>query len=332
MRYEEIIKSIKNKIFSPIYFLHGEEGFFIDEICNLIDQNVLTEGEKDFNQSVVYGKDTDIGTIITMAKRFPMMSSHQVILVKEAQHLKQLNLLESYIDSPQKSTILVFCYKYKKIDGRLAVAKKIKKNHILFDSKKIYDNQTPDWIENHIRSIGVSITPPASRMLSEHLGNDLSRISNEVQKLLITTKKGETITEDDIQDKIGISKDYNVFELQNALGSKDITKANKIIFYFAANPKDHPLVMIIPILYNYFSNIAVIHTLQDKSPRSIASALGINPYFVNAISSAARYYSYAKLVRIIGYLREYDAKAKGVDNPYTSGGDLLKELIYKILH
>ena len=332
MTYTEIIKSIKNRVFAPIYFLHGEEPFFIDEICNAIDNTVLSEGEKDFNQTVVYGRDVDVNTIITMAKRFPMMSSHQVILVKEAQQLLQIELLESYIDNPQKSTVLVFCYKYKKLDGRKSYSKKLKKNHVVFESKKLYDNQVPTWIENHVKAQGFNILPPASNLLSDYLGNDLSRITNEVQKLLIDITKGETITEDDIQEKIGISKDFNVFELQKALGRKDILKANQIIFYFASDPKNHPLVMIISIMYNYFTNLGIIHTLQDKSSRSIASALGVNPFFVNELSSAARNYSYAKIIRIIGYLREYDAKSKGVNNPFTNNEDLLKELIYKILH
>ncbi|MCK5845986.1 MAG: DNA polymerase III subunit delta [Bacteroidales bacterium] len=332
MKYEEIIQSIKKKIFVPIYFLYGDEGFFIDEICSAIDKNVLSEGEKDFNQTIVYGKDTTIESIITMAKRFPMMSSHQVILVREAQHLDKIELLESYINNPQKSTILVICYKYKKLDGRKAFAKKLKKNHLVFESKKLYDNQVPIWIENHVKAQGFSIIPSASRLLSEYLGSDLSRITNEVQKLLINAKVGQTITEDEIQEKIGISKDYNVFELQKALGKKDVLKANRIITYFASDPKNHPLVMVIAILYNYFINLGIINSLQDKSSSSIVSALGINPFFVNELSQSAHNYSYAKIVRIIGYLREYDAKGKGVDNPYTSNDDLFKELIYKILH
>ena len=332
MNYEEILKSIKNRVFGSIYFLHGEEPFFIDQICNAIDKTVLSEGEKDFNQSVVYGKDVDMQTIITMAKRFPMMSSHQVILVKEAQQIKQLELLESYIENPQKSTILVFCHKYKKLDGRKAYSKKLKKNHIVFESKKLYDNQVPGWIESHIRSKGFNIGPSSSMLLSEYLGNDLSRITNEVEKLLIGNQQGHSITDDEIQEKIGISKDFNVFELQKALGRKDVMKANQIINYFASDPKNHPIVMVIPIMYNYFTNLGIITTLQDKSSRSIASALGINPFFVNELSSAARNYSYAKLVRIVGYLREYDAKAKGVGSPSTNNEDLLKELIFKILH
>jgi DNA polymerase-3 subunit delta len=332
MKYEDILKKINERVFYPIYYLHGEEAFFIDKICDSIDNTVLSEGEKDFNQTVVYGRETDVATIISMAKRFPMMSSHQVILVKEAQHLKNIDELLPYVENPQKSTILVFCHKYGKIDGRKKVAQKIKKSHVLYESKKLYDNQIPNWISDHIRSKGFSINPTASMLLSEYLGNDLSRISNELEKLLIDADSQKAIDEQDVQDKIGISKDYNIFELQKALGSKNIYKANQIISYFASDPKNHPLVMVIPLIFNYFTNLGIILTLKDKSSRSVASALSINPYFVNELVSASRNYPYGKILKIIGYCREYDAKSKGVNNVSSSNEDLLKELIFKILH
>jgi DNA polymerase-3 subunit delta len=332
MKYEDILKKIKERVFYPIYYLHGEESFFIDKICDAIDNTVLSEGEKDFNQTVVYGRETDVATIISMAKRFPMMSSHQVILVKEAQHLKKIDDLLSYVDNPQKSTIIVFCHKYGKIDGRKKVAQKIKKSHLLFESKKLYDNQIPGWISDHIRSKGFSINPTASMLLSEYIGNDLSRISNELEKLLIDANSQKAIDEQDVQDKIGISKDFNVFELQKALGSKNIYKANQIISYFASDPKNHPLVMVIPLIFNYFTNLGIIITLKDKSSRSVASALSINPYFVNELVSASRNYPYGKILKIIGYCREYDAKSKGINNNSASNEDLMKELIFKILH
>lgn len=332
MTYEEIIKKIKDRVLFPIYYLHGEEAFFIDKICDAIDESVLNDAEKDFNQSVVYGRETDVPTIINMAKRFPMMASHQVILVKEAQHLKKIDDLLPYAENPQNSTILVFCHKYGKLDGRKKVSKKIKKSYVLFESKKLYDNQIPNWISEHIRGRGFSINPPASMLLSEYLGNDLSRVSNELEKLLIDADPKKPIDEQDVQDRIGISKDFNVFELQKALGAKDIYKANQIIGYFASDPKNHPLVMVIPLIFNYFSNLGTIQTLKDKSSRSVASALSINPYFVNELVSAARNYSYAKIIKIIGYCREYDAKSKGIDNNSANNEDLMKELIFKILH
>ena len=332
MNYNEILEKISKRVFSHIYYLHGDEAFFIDQICDAIDNTVLNEMEKDFNQTVVYGRETDIQTIISMAKRFPMMASHQVILVKEAQHLKNIDKLLSYVENPQQSTILVFCHKYGKIDGRKKVAQKIKKSQTLFESKKLFDNQIPTWISNHLKTKGFGITPPACMMLSEYLGNDLSRITNELEKLLIDAKSAENINEQDVQDRIGISKDFNVFELQRALGRKDVIKSNQIINYFASDPRNHPLVMVIPILYNYFINMGIVYNLKDKSSRSVASALSINPYFVNEYLSAVRNYSYTKIVKIIGYLREYDAKSKGVNNQSTSNEDLMKELVFKILH
>ena len=332
MTYDEILKNIKNRVFSPIYYLHGEEAFFIDKICEAIDKTVLNEMEKDFNQTVVYGRETDIKTIISMAKRFPMMASHQVVLVKEAQQLKNIDELLSYAENPQPSTILVFCHKYGKIDGRKKVTQKIKKSYVLYESKKLYDNKIPNWISDYFKAKGFSITPPASMLLSEYLGNDLSHISNELKKLLIDAKKDKSIDVDNVEERIGISKDFNVFELQKALGKKDIYKSNQIIDYFASDPKNHPLLMVIPILYTYFTNLGIIHTLKDKSSRTVASALSINPYFVNDLMSASRNYSYGKIVRIIGYLHEYDAKSKGIGNQSSDNKDLTKELIFKILH
>jgi len=332
MNYNEILASINKRVFSLVYYLHGDEAFFIDQICDAIDKTVLNEMEKDFNQTVVYGRETDIQTIISMAKRFPMMASHQVILVKEAQHLKNIDKLLSYVENPQQSTILVFCHKYGKLDGRKKVSQKIKKSQTLFESKKLFDNQIPGWISSYLKAKGFGITPPASMMLSEYLGNDLSRITNELEKLLIDAKEDQDISAQDVQERIGISKDFNVFELQRALGKKDVVKANQIINYFASDPRNHPLVMIIPILYNYFVNMGIVYNIKDKSSRSVASALSINPYFVNEYLSAARNYSYTKIVKVIGYLREYDAKSKGINNQTANNEDLMKELIFKILH
>jgi len=332
MTYEKIIQDIQNRVFYPIYYLHGDEAFFIDHICKMIDDTVLGEGEKDFNQTILYGKDTNEETIINVAKRYPMMSSHQVVLVREAQHLKNIDKLIPYIENPQQSTILVICHKYGKIDGRKKIGQLLKKKHVLFEAKKIYDNKVPAWISSYIQSKGYRLSPTASMLLAEHLGNDLSKITNEVEKLFISIPKGTEITPEHIEEHIGISKDFNVFELQRALGSRQVVKANQIINYFASDPKNHPLVMVIPILFNYFSNLMVIHTLKDKSQRNVASALSMSPFFVNDLMTATRNYPYNKLFRIIGYLRDYDALAKGVGNTSTTTEDLTKELIFKILH
>jgi DNA polymerase-3 subunit delta len=243
-------------------------------------------------------------SIISMAKRYPMMASHQVVLVKEAQHLKKVDELVSYAENPQESTILVICHKYGKLDGRKQLAKVLKKKHVLFEAKKLYDNKIPAWISSYIQSKGYKLSPTAAMLLAEHLGSDLSKITNEVEKLFISIPKGTEINEQHIEDNIGISKDFNVFELQRALGKRQILRANQIISYFASDPKNHPLVMIIPILFNYFANLMTIHNLKDKSQRSVAAALSINPFFVQEYMTAMRNYPYGKLFRIMHYLRQ----------------------------
>jgi len=331
--YHEIIKDIERKMFHSIYLLHGEEDYFIDEICNAIEANVLEDSEKDFNQTVVYGRDIDVISLISMAKRYPMMSNHQVILVKEAQNLKNIESLESYAANPQKSTILVICHKHSKIDGRKKFAQTLKaKKHFIFEAKPLYDNQIPEWIENYIRTHGYEIGPESSMLLSENLGSDLSKITNEIKKLFISIPKGSKISQENIEENIGISKDYNVFELQRALGKKNVMKANQIIFHFANDPRKFPIVMVVPMLYNYFINLMTIHAVADKSQRNIAAALTINPFFVKEYISAYRNYSYNKLFKIIGYLREYDMISKGWKNSGIEDGEIYKELIFKILH
>ena len=314
-----------------------------------IENNVLDEMGKEFNQTVLYGRDVNASDIIGAAKRFPMMSEHQVIIVKEAQNIRDLVAkekegdkqkdkekaklpFESYLENPQKSTILVICYKYKTIDKRTSIAKFIEKNAVLFDSKKIYDNQVPAWINNYLQGKEFTIGPKASALLTEYLGTNLSKVSNELDKLIINLPQKAEITVDQIQANIGISKDYNVFELQNAIGKKEVLKANRIINYFAANDKEHPLVMTVSSLYGYFCKLLSYHFVTDKSKGSIASALGVNPFFVSDYERAAKNFSVDKLRRIFAYLREYDLKSKGVETGSVTEGELLKELLFKILH
>lgn len=332
MTFDKIIKDLRNKVYYPIYFLQGEESYFIDEITKEIQNNILNEQEKELNQTILYGKDTDIKQVINAAKRFPMMANYQVLIVKEAQNLSNFDLLESYAENPLKSTILVFNYKYKKLDGRKKVTKILKKKHLFYESKKLYDNQIPNWISNYIKLKGYKIDSLQTRMLSENLGSNLSTISNELEKLFIDKNKGEEITKEDISDKIGIHRDYNMFELNRALGSKDILKANRIINHFASDLKSYPIQMLIPILFNYFSNIMMIYALKDKSQNSVASALSVHPFFVKEYMEAYNNYPYRKLLRIISYLKEYDSKSKGINNNSTTDGDLMKEIIFKILH
>lgn len=310
----------------------GEEPYYIDLISDYIEKNVLDETEREFNLSVLYGRDVDVATIISEAKRFPMMAERQVVIVKEAQNIKSIEDLEPYVENPLHTTLLVICYKYKSLDKRKSFPKTVAKAGVLFESNKIYDNKIPDWIRDYLSNRKYSADQKALQLLSDFLGNDLSKISNELDKLMINLPEGTQINADHIQQNIGISKDFNVFELNDALGKKDVLKANRIVNYFAANEKDHPIQATISTLFGYFSKILNYHFLQDKSPASAARALGVNPYFVKDYVAAAGNYPPNKIKAIISYLREYDLKSKGVDNASADGGELLKELVWKILH
>lgn len=341
--FTQILSDLKKKVYHPVYFLMGEETYFIDAISDYIENNVLDEMEKEFNQSVLYGRDVDLATVLSAAKRFPMMSNYQVVIVKEAQNIREFAAKEkadkdekppflAYLENPQKSTILVICYKYKSIDKRTALAKSIAKHAVLFEAKKLYENQVPDWILGYLKGKSYSMSPRAAALLTEYLGNDLSKIANELDKLMINLPAKSEITEQHIQDNIGISKDYNIFELQTALGKKDILKANRIINYFASNPKDNPLVVTLVSLHSFFSKLLMYHFTPDKSKGGIASALGVNPFFVGDYERAARNYPVQKLRYIVGELRDYDLKSKGIENASVPDGELLKELVFKILH
>ena len=335
MSYEQIIGDINRKIFYPIYFLTGEEPHFIDKISKLIETTVLSEDEKEFNQIIVYGRDILPNQIIQMAREYPVFGNYRVIIVREAQDIKQIEkdkLLLAYLEKPVPTTLLVFDYKYKKVDGRTSFVQLLKKNGIFFESKKLYDNQVPKWIEGTIRGMGYQINPQAMMLLSENLGTDLSKIENELKKLVINIDKNTEITPDIVEKNIGISKDFNIFELQKALGERNIYKANQIINFFASNPKDNSVVFVIVMLFNYFKRLLIYHTLKDKSDKNVASKFGINPYFVREIRIASSRYNIAKLRSIISILREYDQTAKGVETAPIEDGELMKEMIYKILH
>ena len=332
MNYKEIISSISNKDFHPVYFLMGEEPFYIDKISDYISDNVLESQEKEFNQSVLYGKEVDVAQIIAEAKQFPFGATHRVVIVKEAQNIKNIDELESYLDNPQPSTILVICYKYKKLDKRKKFTKSLAKKALLFESKKLYDNKVPDWITKYLSEKGYKIEEKAAFMLAEFLGTELSNISNELDKLMVIIKKQEKITANIIEKNIGISKDYNIFEFQQALGKKDILKSNQIVNHFSANPKAHPLVVTLGMLFSFFQKLMTYHSIKDKNKNNVATELKVSPYFVNQYSSAARNYSQSKLFDIFTHLKQYDLKSKGVNNTSTVDGDLLKELVYKILH
>ncbi|MDP4290127.1 MAG: DNA polymerase III subunit delta [Bacteroidota bacterium] len=335
--HTQILAELKKKLYKPVYYLFGEENYFIDLISDYIQDHVLTEDEKAFNLSVLYGKDVDIITVIETAKRFPMMSDYQVVIVKEAQDLRisgedKSNRFIHYLEHPQPTTLLVFCYKHGKPDKRLAYFKTLSKHAVVFESAKLYDNKIPEWITAYVKDNGYQLSPKAAILLAESLGTDLSRIVNETGKLFINLPKGSVISEDYIERNIGISKEYNVFELQNALGARDILKANKIINHLSANPKDNPLLVTVGLLFGFFNKLMIYHSLSDKSNSNAAKALGVNPFFVPDYMKAASNYKPEKLIRIVSYLREYDLRSKGVDNVSTTEADLLKELVFKILH
>lgn len=328
---KQIISDITRGNIAPVYFLMGEEPYYIDGISDFIEDSVLSEEEKGFNQMILYGRDVTIDDIIGNAKRYPMMAERQVVIVKEAQELSRtIDNLTSYVEQPQQSTVLVICYKYKKLDARKKLAKAIQKNGVLFESKKLYENQVPDWIRRVLAGKGYTITPKAAQMLTEFLGNDLGKINNELQKLQLILKPGAQITPQHIEENIGISKDFNNFELQSAIGSKDIKKAFTIVQYFGQNPKNHPLVMTIALLYSFFSKLMRFHAL--KNPAHAAKELGISPYFVSDYEVAARNYPMKKVSLIISAIRETDMKSKGVGAANVPQGDLLKELLLKIFN
>lgn len=333
MEFTEILNNLKNGIYHPIYLLQGEESYFIDIISDYIEKNALTEAEKGFNQTIFYGKDSDPITIAESCRRFPMMAQRQVIIVKEAQSLQKIDLLAAYAENPSETTVLVLAHKYKNLDARTKLAKAIKKNGIVFTSKKLYENQIPAWIDHFLKDKNYKITPQAAQLLTSFLGTDLSKIANELNKLMVAVNHTNTITPEHIEKNIGVSKDFNLLELQDALGKKDVLKANKIINYFGANPAQNPIQKTIAGLYFYFSKLFTYHFLKDKSERNVAAELKVHPYFVREYINAAKRYSPTKLYEIMGILREYDLKSKGINASTSVGSDeLQKEMIYKILH
>ena len=332
MTYEQILSEIHKKNYAPIYFLTGEEPYFIDMISDTIEEEALDEADRAFNQIVLYGRDVDVETIANHARSFPMMGDRMVVIVKEAQDVKNLEDFEDYLDTIPETTLLVFAYKYKKFDKRKAFAKKVDKKGVWFESKKLYDNNIPGWIQNYLKAEGYSITPKATQMLADFLGTDLHKIANELKKLTIALPKNKSIDDADVEHNIGISKDYNVFELQNAIGSRDVLKANRIVNYFGDNTKETPLLVAAISLYGYFTKLIKLHCTQDKSQGNLASVLGVNPFFVKDYLMAARNYPPATCIRCISILREFDMKSKGYESGETSEKDLYREMIFKLMH
>lgn len=328
---KKIVNDIKSGHIKPIYFLMGDEAYYIDKLAEFIENNILSEEDRGFNQMTLYGKDVTIEDIIGNAKRYPMMAEHQVIIVKEAQHLSRtMENLSAYAEHPQMSTVLVLCYKYAKLDKRKKIYKAIQKTGLIFESKKLYENQVADWIKKVLAGSGYSITPKAAILLVEFLGTDLSKINNELEKLKLVIPKTKEIDPEAIEANIGISKDYNNFELKKALGERNVLKATRILNYFAQNPKDNPFVLTITLLNSFFTQLLQYHGMKDHNPKNVASILGISPYFVSEYQIAAKNYPMKKVSAIIADLRELDAKGKGV-GANLSQEDLLKELLIKII-
>ena len=332
--YEEIARDLKNRIYKPVYYLMGEETYYIDKISEYIAQTVLTDEEKEFNLTVMYGADTDVATIINAAKRYPMMSEYQVVIVKEAQSVKKMEELSFYLQKPLQTTILVLCHKHGTIDRRKKLAAEIEKVGVLFESKKIKDAQLPGFIASYLKRKSVDIEPKASEMMAEFVGTDLSRMAGELEKLVITLPQGtRRVTPEHIEKNIGISKDYNVYELRAALVAKDVLKANTIIHFFAQNPKANPIQQTLGGLFGFFSNLMLAYYAPEKTEQGIAAQLGLrSTWQAREYITALRNYSGVKVMQILGEIRYCDARSKGVGNSSLSDADLLRELIYKILH
>lgn len=335
---ENILSELKQNKYAPVYFLQGEEPYYIDLISDYIEANALQESEKGFNQVVMYGKDAEVNKILTNARRYPMMAERQVVLVKEAQEIPDLNkedgqkLLESYLKNPLPSTILVFSHKYKTLDGRKSLAKTVKEKAVLLTTKKLYDSAIPDWIVSYVKGKGFGIDIKATQMLTDFIGNNLSSLTNEINKILINFKEKTTIDAGIVQKFVGISKEYNVFELQKALGTRDVVKANQIVNYFEANPKNNPIIPVVALLYSFYSKLLMVHHAKDKSERALASTLGLNPYFIKEYLIAARNYPIYKVIDNIHHIKNADLQSKGVDSASMAEGQILRELVYKLMH
>lgn len=328
-----IIKDIQAGNIKPIYFLMGEEPYYIDKLSEYIENNILQEHERDFNQTVLYGRDVTIEDIVGNAKRFPMMADRQVVIVKEAQELSRtIDKLESYAENPQPTTVLVICYKYKTLDKRKKVTKTLDKVGVVFESKKLYENQVGDWMKRVLAGKKLNIEPKAAAMFVDFLGTDLSRIANEIDKLAIILKPGETITPAVIEENIGFSKDFNPFELRKAIGEKNQLKAYQIADYFAQNPKDNPIVLTIGLVFGFFTQLLQYHGIKDKNPKNVASVLKVNPYFLKDYDVALKNYPMKKVSAIVSTLRDIDVKSKGVGANNISQHDLLKEMLVKIFN
>ena len=333
MKFEDILTRLKKGEFHPVYFFHGEEAYFIDTLSKYIEEHALQEHERDFNQTVLYGKETDARTVIDTASRHPMMAPRQVVVLKEAQELRDLQNLKAYIERPVASTILVICHKHKKFDKRKALAKALQSSGaVILESKKLYDNQIGSWVRQFLKARGVDADPQACEMVAEYLGADLSKVANELEKLLINVGKGQKVTVDQIHEHIGISKEYNVFELQKALAGREVSKVNQIVAYLSENTKTNPLVYLLSSLYSYFAKVGLVQEMRGAPERELLSAMKLSSaFFLKEYKLAASNYPPLKLRHIFFLLKEYDMRAKGLNNDNFGEGELLRELVYRMV-
>ncbi len=334
---DEVLQDLQKKTYLPVYILHGDEPYYTEKIIDVFENDVLSSADRSFNQFVLFGKDITIGTLLSYAKRFPMMAERQLIIVKEAQDIpgldtkEQTKYLEDYFLHPLSSTILVLGFK-SLLDERKSYVKSAEKRGVIVPSKKLYDNKIPDWIADYCHKKGVKISPKAIQMLAESVGNDLKRLAGEIEKILLNLTVKQEITAEVVERFVGVSKEYNIFEFQKAILQRNILKANQIASHFAANPKENPLVAVIIILFNFFSKLLMVHATKDKSEQALAKLLGVNPYFTKDYLLGIRNFSVGQTVQIIKYLRLADAQSKGIDSGSQSEGELLRELVFKILH
>lgn len=332
---EGILKDIAARKFAPVYFLHGEESFFIDKIEDTIEKHALSEAEKGFNQTILYGKDVDPLTLLDYLRRYPMMSERQVVILREAQEMKGIGDLLSYIENPMSTTLFVVCYKHKKYDMSTKLGKAIKAKALVFEAKKLYDNQVADWISGYCRSHSMTIEPKAAALMADYLGTELSKIANEIDKLAINVPKSTAITTKHIEEYVGISKDYNVYELQKAFAARDNQRVNRIRVYFEANIRKNPLIVTISSLYSFFSKVYMLHFVKASSDTEKVKALELrSEWFLKDYKQAAGNYNLAQTMYILSHLKEYDLRSKGVGTDLTAVGEeeLMKELFWKILN
>lgn len=330
MAIEKILSEWKKQVFKPIYWLEGEEEYYIDKLVDYAEHKILDEGEASFNLTIFYGRDAAWADVINACRRYPMFSERQVVLLKEAQHMRDIEKLETYIENPLGSTVFVVSYKDKKVDGRSKLAKLLKQKAVLVTTKKIYDSQLPEWTQDLIRSKDLSISPKGLALLVDHIGNDLIRIENEIEKISINLGKRKTITEEDIEEFVGVSKDFNVFELQSALAQKDLAKSIRIVQYFESNPKAAPIQFVLPSLYSFFSKVFMVFGAAGQDEKMTAAAIGVNPFFVKDYMQAAKVYDYQGVEKILLLLHQYNLKSIGINNAWAEDGSLLKEMVVKM--